>query len=605
MEAASSRPARRTCRVAPTRAPRTPAYQNIVNDLAVDPKNPKHLDRRRRLARRRRLQRLLRVEGRRRDLGEDQPGRRDQPEGHRLRDVRVRGRRQQALRDQRVGQALQPADRHHGQHAARRHLRLEDRDPAGPWSKIAESDEARELRLCAQAVDRRQGLRARRAGLVQPVPRGRPGERRTTSTRPRRGLRDHERRRDVDDDRPVLELLLLLLAAGLADAAERQRRLPAAAAPRPALGRVRHRRRQGRTSTSATTAASTAVRSTGTVNANGNGTDWKSPQRRDDGRAAVLLRRRRQAERDDAARPTCTAATPCSSAAACRTTAARCSAPGGQKMVSNFGGDGGDVLVDPADGCNIVQEYVYLTMRVTKTCANPGAGPSERVPRPVAVDDDRHLAARRERAVHRAVHGERQEHQPVAGRGHEPLVPGQGLRHHVRLAVAEGVLAADGRQDVHGGLVLGQPGVRDVVRPVLEQRRAAFARGAVVGTFAGRHVDVQAGRVPGRLPEPLPAGRGDRPEGREPPDRGRQRVLAPLHRRPGRRHRPHLRVEGRRPDLDGHLGRTSPTSRSTTSSRSRAAVSSRRPTSEFSIAPRRRPRGSGSAASCRSRSRWT
>jgi len=41
-------------------------------------------------------------------------------------------------------------------------------------------------------------------------------------------------------------------------------------------------------------------------------------------------------------------------------------------MVSNFGGDGGDVLVDPNDGCNIVQEYVYLTMRVTRTCANPG-----------------------------------------------------------------------------------------------------------------------------------------------------------------------------------------------------------------------------------------
>ena len=27
-------------------------------------------------------------------------------------------------------------------------------------------------------------------------------------------------------------------------------------------------------------------------------------------------------------------------------------------MSSNFGGDGGDVLVDPANGCNIVQEYV-------------------------------------------------------------------------------------------------------------------------------------------------------------------------------------------------------------------------------------------------------
>ena len=46
--------------------------------------------------------------------------------------------------------------------------------------------------------------------------------------------------------------------------------------------------------------------------------------------------------------------------------------PGAAKMVSNFGGDGGDVLVDPNNGCNIVQEYVALAMRVTQTCANPG-----------------------------------------------------------------------------------------------------------------------------------------------------------------------------------------------------------------------------------------
>jgi hypothetical protein len=44
---------------------------------------------------------------------------------------------------------------------------------------------------------------------------------------------------------------------------------------------------------------------------------------------------------------------------------------GGDKMSSNFGGDGGDVLVDPNDGCNIVGEYVVLTMYVTQTCANP------------------------------------------------------------------------------------------------------------------------------------------------------------------------------------------------------------------------------------------
>jgi hypothetical protein len=45
--------------------------------------------------------------------------------------------------------------------------------------------------------------------------------------------------------------------------------------------------------------------------------------------------------------------------------------PNGSNMVSNFGGDGGDVLVDPNDGCNIVQEYVVLAMSVTQTCAHP------------------------------------------------------------------------------------------------------------------------------------------------------------------------------------------------------------------------------------------
>jgi hypothetical protein len=46
--------------------------------------------------------------------------------------------------------------------------------------------------------------------------------------------------------------------------------------------------------------------------------------------------------------------------------------PGASKMVSNFGGDGGDVIVDPNDGCNIAQEYTNLDIYVTKTCANPG-----------------------------------------------------------------------------------------------------------------------------------------------------------------------------------------------------------------------------------------
>ncbi|MFH8625819.1 glycosyl hydrolase [Streptomyces vietnamensis] len=38
-------------------------------------------------------------------------------------------------------------------------------------------------------------------------------------------------------------------------------------------------------------------------------------------------------------------------------------------MGSNFGGDGGDTLTDPANGCNIAEEYVYLSVQITQNCA--------------------------------------------------------------------------------------------------------------------------------------------------------------------------------------------------------------------------------------------
>jgi hypothetical protein len=48
--------------------------------------------------------------------------------------------------------------------------------------------------------------------------------------------------------------------------------------------------------------------------------------------------------------------------------------PGDRVMGSDFGGDGGDTIVDPANGCNIAEEYVYLAMWVTNNCAvNDGA----------------------------------------------------------------------------------------------------------------------------------------------------------------------------------------------------------------------------------------
>ncbi|GAA0365477.1 exo-alpha-sialidase [Microbispora corallina] len=48
--------------------------------------------------------------------------------------------------------------------------------------------------------------------------------------------------------------------------------------------------------------------------------------------------------------------------------------PGDTVMGSNFGGDGGDSMADPANGCRQVQEYTNLAMRVTLNCnVNPGA----------------------------------------------------------------------------------------------------------------------------------------------------------------------------------------------------------------------------------------
>lgn len=41
---------------------------------------------------------------------------------------------------------------------------------------------------------------------------------------------------------------------------------------------------------------------------------------------------------------------------------------GSGKMGSPFGGDGGDILVDPDDGCKILNEYVFLDLWLTENC---------------------------------------------------------------------------------------------------------------------------------------------------------------------------------------------------------------------------------------------
>lgn len=42
--------------------------------------------------------------------------------------------------------------------------------------------------------------------------------------------------------------------------------------------------------------------------------------------------------------------------------------PANTEMVSPFGGDGGDIIVDPKNGCHILDEYVYLTLWMTTNC---------------------------------------------------------------------------------------------------------------------------------------------------------------------------------------------------------------------------------------------
>ena len=41
---------------------------------------------------------------------------------------------------------------------------------------------------------------------------------------------------------------------------------------------------------------------------------------------------------------------------------------GANKMVSPFGGDGGDIIVNPRNGCQILDEYVFLALWMTKNC---------------------------------------------------------------------------------------------------------------------------------------------------------------------------------------------------------------------------------------------
>jgi hypothetical protein len=58
---------------------------------------------------------------------------------------------------------------------------------------------------------------------------------------------------------------------------------------------------------------------------------------------------------------------------------------GAGRMGSPFGGDGGDIIVDPDDGCKILDEYVYLELWLTENCGRTDG--SKRVIRSVGPVD--------------------------------------------------------------------------------------------------------------------------------------------------------------------------------------------------------------------------
>ncbi|HJW21937.1 MAG TPA: hypothetical protein VJ506_05870, partial [Candidatus Limnocylindrales bacterium] len=106
----------------------------------------------------------------------------------------------------------------------------------------------------------------------------------------------------------------------------------------------------------------------GSVNRNGNATDWQSLN---DGTIDALQYYAVDVGNANGANPRTPAGTGVIISGGLQDNGGSIYRIGGAKMSSNFGGDGGDVLVDPNDGCNILQEYVVLSMSVTQTCANP------------------------------------------------------------------------------------------------------------------------------------------------------------------------------------------------------------------------------------------
>jgi hypothetical protein len=296
-------------------------------------------------------------------------------------DVRLRRERRRALRAHRIDDHYSNSN----QTALGGVYVSPNGTPAGPWNKIGGSGELAVEGIRAQEC---RWLQARHPGLVQPVPRGRSRRSVPRVRGPRGNLRDRGRRRALDHDRPLLELRFPLLVVH-----RFAQHLSGDDASRSTFDRdwervgVRRKRRRSLSSTGARDGQCQRQR------------DRLAESEREHPDAAVLLGGGRQSpgRRRGVRRP----AGQRRIAPPARRSHRR------RRMGSPFGGDGGDTLVDPNDGCRIVGEYVF-----------PGDGSHGelRAIRWHDASDTRHRSPRSVSAIHRAVRARRR--QPGAlGRG--------------------------------------------------------------------------------------------------------------------------------------------------------------------------------------------
>ena len=357
----------------------TTPYKNIVNDVAIDP------ERRRvcwpNIAWRSgdTVQRLLPLDRRRRDRAfTGQPARRHQPEGHRQRRVRLLRRRHASSTP---SSSHRPAQR--GRQAATPCSTASTCPTTarvdGPWNQIADYQQARQQRLRAQAANGGKGygpgVQAWYNNFIEVDP--------ADADHVYLGLEEvfetEQRRLHLDHARPVLELLLPLLE----HPRRRQNTCPETTHSDQhsiAIGGGARLRRQRRWRLHAARERQHGERE--------RPRDRLAQPEAGPAHPAVLLGGRRHGPR---------AATATPSPAGCRTTAARCCVPQDDRHRDGLARSAATAATSSStrdDGCNILDEYVYLTLWVTKNCGQTD-GTEERRVRPVG--------ARREPAVHRAV----------------------------------------------------------------------------------------------------------------------------------------------------------------------------------------------------------